>query len=74
MQQDMSALNPSGGTRQVNDFLTMPRSPQWPEVEHACLEQNQYMCAACGLQGEGKVQVHPYYPFSILRYLCQART
>ncbi len=63
MQQDMSALNPSGGTRQVSDFFSMPRSPLWPEVQHACLEQNQYKCAACGLQGEGQVQVHHIIPF-----------
>ena len=63
MQQDMSALNPSAGAGHPNDLLSMPRSPQWPEVQRACLEQNQYKCAACGIQGAGLVQVHHIIPF-----------
>jgi hypothetical protein len=63
MQQDMSAPNPSAGAGHPNDLLSMPRSPQWPEVQRACLEQNQYKCAACGIQGEGLVQVHHIIPF-----------
>ena len=63
MQQDMSALSPSAGVGHPNDLLSMPRSPQWPEVQRACLEQNQYKCAACGIQGEGLVQVHHIIPF-----------
>jgi len=63
MQQDMSALNPSAGAVNPNDLFSMPRSPQWPEVQRACLEQNQYKCAACGIQGAGLVQVHHIIPF-----------
>ncbi len=63
MQQDMSALNPSAGAEQSFDLFSMPRSPQWPEVQHACLKQNQYKCVACGIQGEGLVQVHHIIPF-----------
>jgi len=63
MQQDMSALNPSAGAEQSIDPFSMPRSPQWPEVQRACLEQNQYKCVACGIQGEGLVQVHHIIPF-----------
>jgi len=63
MQQDMSALSPSGGAGQAIDPFSLPRSPQWPEVQHACLQQNQYKCAACGVQGEGLVQVHHIIPF-----------
>jgi hypothetical protein len=63
MQQDMSAPNPSAGAAQSLDLLTMPRSPQWPAVQRACLEQNQYKCAACGIQGQGLVQVHHIIPF-----------
>ncbi len=63
MQQDMSALNPSGGTGRAIDRFSLPRSPQWPEVQHACLEQDQYKCAACGIQGKTLVQVHHIIPF-----------
>jgi hypothetical protein len=63
MQQDMSALNPSAGTGKQVDLLSMPRSPQWPEVQRACLVKNNYMCAACGIQGAGLVQVHHMIPF-----------
>ena len=63
MQQDMSALNPSGGTGRAIDRFSLPRSPQWPEVQHACLVQNQYKCAACGIQGQTLVQVHHIIPF-----------
>ncbi len=63
MQQDMSALNPSGGTGQPVDPFSLPRSPQWPEVERACLEKNNYTCAACGIQGQGLIQVHHIIPF-----------
>jgi 5-methylcytosine-specific restriction endonuclease McrA len=52
MQQDMSALEPSAATVQSIDLFSLPRSPQWPEVQHACLEKNNYTCAACGIQGE----------------------
>jgi hypothetical protein len=63
MQQDMSAPNPSAGAEQSLDLLTMPRSPQWPEVQRACLQKNQFKCAACGIQGAGLVQVHHIIPF-----------
>jgi hypothetical protein len=63
MQQDSSDLNPAAGAGHPNDLLSMPRSPQWPEVQRACLEQNQYKCAACGIQGAGLVQVHHIIPF-----------
>ena len=63
MQQDMSNLTPSSETGQSVDLLSMPRSPQWPEVQRACLEKNNYTCVACGIQGEGKVQVHHIIPF-----------
>ena len=63
MQQDMSAPNPSTGAEQSLDFLTMQRIPQWPEVQRACLEKNNFKCAACGIQGEGLVQVHHLIPF-----------
>jgi hypothetical protein len=63
MQLDMSAHNPSGGTGPAIDPFSLPRSPQWPEVQHACLEQNQYKCAACGVQGETLMQVHHIIPF-----------
>ena len=63
MQQDMSAPNPSAGAAQSLDLFNMPRSPQWPAVQRACLEQNQYRCAACEIQGQGLVQVHHIIPF-----------
>jgi len=63
MQQDMSNLTLSSETGQSVDLLSMPRSPQWPEVQRACLEKNNYTCVACGIQGEGKVQVHHIIPF-----------
>jgi len=63
MQQDMNALNPSSGAGNPNDPFSLPRSPQWPEVQHACLEKNQYKCAACNVQGAGLVQVHHIIPF-----------
>ena len=63
MQQDMGALNPTAGTDRSVDLLSMPRSPQWPEVERACLEKNNYTCAACGIKGAGLVQVHHMIPF-----------
>ena len=63
MQQDMSNLGPSMESGQSADPFSMPRSPQWPEVQHACLEKNNFTCAACGIQGEGKVQVHHIIPF-----------
>ena len=63
MQQDMNAPNPPASTGQPIDPFSLPRSPQWPEVQHACLEQNQYKCAACGVQGKGLVQVHHIIPF-----------
>jgi len=63
MQQDMSALSPSSGTGRAIDLFSLPRSPQWPEVQHACLVQNQYKCAACSIQGQTLVQVHHIIPF-----------
>lgn len=63
MQQDLGALNPNDESRKLVDLLSMPRSPQWPEVQRACLEKNNYMCAACGIQGAGLVQVHHMIPF-----------
>jgi hypothetical protein len=63
MQQDMSALTPFAATVQSIDPFSLPRSPQWPEVQHACLEKNNYTCAACGIQGEGLIQVHHIIPF-----------
>jgi hypothetical protein len=63
MQQDMSAPNPSAGAAQSLDLFIMPRSPQWPEVQHACLEKNNYKCAACEIHGAGLVQVHHIIPF-----------
>ena len=63
MQQDMNALNPSAITGQPVDPFSLPRSPQWPEVQHACLEKSQYKCAACGVQGAGLIQVHHIIPF-----------
>jgi HNH endonuclease len=63
MQQDINAINLSGGAGQAIDPFSLPRSSQWPEVQQACLEQNQYMCAACGMQGKGLVQVHHIIPF-----------
>ena len=39
MQQDMSNLTLSSETGQSVDLLSMPRSPQWPEVQRACLEK-----------------------------------
>jgi hypothetical protein len=63
MQQDMGALNPSAAAGKPDDLMIMPRSPQWPEVQRACLEKNNYMCAACGIQGAGLVQVHHMIPF-----------
>jgi hypothetical protein len=63
MQQDMSNLSSSNMTEQLANFFSMPRSPQWPEVQHACLVKNNYTCIACGIQGAGKVQVHHIIPF-----------
>ena len=63
MQQEMSALNPSAGTVQSINPFSLPRSPQWPEVQRACLEKNNYTCAACGIQGKGLIQVHHIIPF-----------
>ncbi len=63
MQQDMSDLSSSGMTGQPVDLYSMPRSPQWPEVQRACLVKSNYTCAACGIQGEGRVQVHHIIPF-----------
>jgi hypothetical protein len=63
MQQDMSPLKPSSQTGQPIDPFSLLRSPQWPEVQRACLEKNKYTCAACGIQGEGRVQVHHIIPF-----------
>jgi hypothetical protein len=63
MQQDMDALRPPNEPGQVFDLLNIPRSPQWPAVQHACLEQNQNKCVACGLQGAALVQVHHIIPF-----------
>ena len=63
MQQEMSALNPSAGTVQSINPFSLPRSPQWPEVQRACLEKNNDTCAACGIQGKGLIQVHHIIPF-----------
>jgi 5-methylcytosine-specific restriction endonuclease McrA len=63
MQQDMSALNPSTATKKPIDLFSLPRSPQWPEVQRACLEKSNYTCAACGIQGKGLIQVHHIIPF-----------
>ena len=63
MQQDESNLSSSSMTGQPVDLFSMPRSPQWPEVQRACLVKNNYTCAACGIRGEGKVQVHHIIPF-----------
>ena len=59
----MSNLAPSSEIGQPVDLFNMPRSPRWPEVERACLEKNNYTCAACGIQGEGLIQVHHIIPF-----------
>lgn len=63
MQLDMNNLNPSVNTGQPNSPFNIPRSPQWPEVQRACLEKNNNTCAACGVQGAGLVQVHHIIPF-----------
>jgi hypothetical protein len=59
----MNDLNPSGGPGQSIDPFSMPRSPQWPEVQRACLQKNNNTCAACGVQEAGLVQVHHIIPF-----------
>jgi len=69
MQQDMSTLNPSAGAAQSSDPFSLPRSPQWPEVQRACLEKNNYQCVACGIQGEGLIQVHHIIPFQFCIFL-----
>ncbi|HYX48503.1 MAG TPA: HNH endonuclease signature motif containing protein, partial [Ktedonobacteraceae bacterium] len=63
MQQDMSNIGPPSESNQSIDLFSMPRSPQWPEVQHTCLKKNNYTCAACGIQGVGLVQVHHIIPF-----------
>jgi hypothetical protein len=63
MQQEMSDISSSSKTGQPVDPFSIPRSPQWPEVQRACLEKNNFTCVACGIQGEGQVQVHHIIPF-----------
>jgi HNH endonuclease len=63
LQQDMSALNPPAVTQKPIDPFSLPRSQQWPEVQRACLEKSNYTCAACGIQGQGLIQVHHIIPF-----------
>ena len=66
MQQDSNSLNlqtaldPGAAIAAENGFK---RSPQWHEVELAFLNANNHRCAACGITGEGLIQVHHIAPF-----------
>jgi len=69
MQQDKNALGSGPAAEQgVTDPFSVPRSPRWHEVERAFLSQHQ-VCAACDVQGEGRLQVHHIIPFEYCIYL-----